>query len=150
MLNRDFHDMLSALSGHGVDYLLVGAYALAAHGLPRATGDLDLWIRTEESNAHRILQALAEFGAPISELTVEDFARSGAIFQIGIVPGRIDVLTEIDGIGFDEAWSEREEIEVEGLRIPVISRRHLLRNKRATGRPRDQADVAWLEEQGDD
>jgi hypothetical protein len=137
--------MLSAFSGARVEFLLVGAYALAVHGLPRATGDIDLWVRRDEQNAVRIVRALERFGAPLAGVSAEDFLTVELVFQIGIAPRRIDILTSIDGVEFDEAWAEREEVEVEGLRVFVISRRHLVQNKRATGRLRDQADAEWLE-----
>lgn len=125
--------------------MLVGAYALAVHGLPRATGDMDLWIRCSEDNAHRVWSALANFGAPLFDLTKEDLKTPGIVFQIGVAPNRIDILTAIDGVEFDEAISQSKQVKIETLMIPVLSRTHLLKNKKATGRPKDQADVAWLE-----
>lgn len=145
MLNPDFRDMLSALYAEDVEFLLVGAYALAAHGYPRATGDMDIWIRCSETNTRRIWQALQRFGAPLTDLTLDDLKTPDTVFQIGVAPRRIDILTSIDGVEFDEAWSQRQLIEVEGHRLAVISRAHLLQNKRASGRPKDLADVAWLE-----
>jgi hypothetical protein len=124
---------------------VVGAYALAAHGLPRATGDLDLWVATTGSNPDRVREALARFGAPVNDLSVEDLRRRDLIFQIGVAPQRIDVLTSIDGIEFAEAWQGRMEADLDGLGVPVLSREHLIRNKRAAGRPQDIADLAWLE-----
>lgn len=146
MLNPDFRDMLSAFCEEGVEFLVVGAYALAAHGHPRATGDLDLWIRPSEENAHRVWQALERFGAPLSQLRLADLQTPDLIFQIGVAPRRIDILTSIEGVEFDEAWPERIEVEIEGLKIPIIGRDHLIKNKKASGRPQDLADVAWLEE----
>jgi hypothetical protein len=137
--------MLSAFCEEKVDFLVVGAYALAFHGFPRATGDIDLWIRCSDDNAIRVWQALARFGAPLSGLTVDDLKTPGAVFQIGIAPRRIDILTSITGVEFDEAQSEAQEVEIDGLVIPVIGRGHLLRNKKAVGRPKDQADISWLE-----
>ena len=145
MLNPDFRDMLSLLYDGGVEFLLVGAYALAAHGLPRATGDMDIWIRCSEENAERVWKALQRFGAPLAGLTRDDLKTPDLVFQIGVAPRRIDILTSIDGVQFDEAWSNREVIAVEGLRISVIGRAHLIQNKKAVGRPQDLADVAWLE-----
>lgn len=139
--------MLSAFTEESVEYLLVGAFALAVHGHVRATGDIDLWVARSRDNAARAMSALARFGAPLGEIEARDFETPGIVFQIGVAPRRIDILTTIDAIEFEEAWSEREEVEVEGLRVPVISRRHLLRNKQATGRPKDRADVVWLEEE---
>ncbi|MGE0086655.1 MAG: hypothetical protein AB7S75_19795 [Desulfococcaceae bacterium] len=145
MLNTDFRDILSAFNGEKVEYLVVGAYALAAHGFVRATGDIDLWIRCSEKNAENIIRALVKFGSPLFDLTTDDFIKPDLIFQIGIIPRRIDILTSIDGVTFEEAWALREEIVVDDIRIQVISRQHLLQNKKKAGRPKDNADVAWLE-----
>lgn len=145
MLNPDFRDMLSAFSDEQVEYLVVGAYALAAHGLPRATGDIDLWVRRSEENARRVWRALTRFGVPLFDLRVEDLQTAGTVFQVGVVPRRIDILTSIDGVEFEEAAPHRKEVEIEGLLVPVIGRAHLLLNKKAMGRPKDKADVAWLE-----
>jgi hypothetical protein len=145
LLNPDFRDMLSALSSGDAEFLLVGAYALAAHGLPRATGDMDIWIRRSEENAVRVWRALRRFGAPLTGLTKDDLKTPNLVLQIGVAPRRIDILTSIDAVQFDEAWSDRQIIEVEGLTISVLGRSHLIQNKRAVGRPQDLADVAWLE-----
>lgn len=145
MLNPDYRDMLYALSEESVRYLLVGAYALAVRGHVRATGDMDLWVECGEDNARRVMAALERFGAPLQEIEARDFEVPDTVFQIGVVPRRIDPLTSIDAVDFEEAWREREEVEVVGLKVPVIGRRHLLRNKRATGRPKDEADTLWLE-----
>ena len=145
MLNPDFRDMLSALCNENAEFLLVGAYALAAYGLPRATGDMDIWIRCSNANARRVWRALQQFGAPLSQLTLDDLKTLDLVFQIGIAPRRIDLLTSIDGVQFDEAWLQRKTIEVEGLTVAVIGRSHLIQNKKAVGRPQDLADVMWLE-----
>lgn len=145
MLNPDYRDMLSAFAEESVKYLLVGAYALAVHGHVRATGDIDLWVERSRDNAMRVMAALARFGAPLHEIEARDFEAPEVVFQIGVAPRRIDILTTIDAVDFQAAWAEREEVEVAGSRVPVISRRHLLRNKRATGRAKDLADVIWLE-----
>jgi hypothetical protein len=146
VLNPDYRDMLSAFADAEVEYLLVGAYALAAHGHPRATGDMDLWVRRSSENAERVLQALSVFGAPLSDVETEDFQTPDTVFQIGVSPRRIDILTTISGVDFQEAWPERMEIELEGLMIPVLGRKHLVQNKRALGRPQDQADIDRLVE----
>lgn len=145
MLNPDYKDMLSAFAEENVEYLLVGAYALAAHGYVRATEDIDLRVKGGRENAERIMAALTRFGAPTHEVEARDFEAPGVVFQIGVAPRQIDILTSIDAVDFDAAWPEREEVEVVELKIPVIGRRHLLRNKRAAGRPKDLADAAWLE-----
>lgn len=144
-MNPDFRDMLSALSDENVEFMLVGAYALAAHGLPRATGDLDIWIRRSDENAQRVWRALERFKAPRSHLAVDDLKTPDLVFQIGVAPRRIDILTSIDGVEFDDAWPRRQMIEAAGQTLPVIGKADLLVNKKATGRPRDLADAAWLE-----
>ncbi len=144
-MNPDFRDMLSALNAEGVEYLLVGAYALAVHGLPRATGDMDIWVRPTAANARRALAALRRFGAPLSELSEVDLTQPGTVFQIGVVPRRIDLLTAIDAVDFEAAWRNRLLTPLADLEVPVLSRADFLENKRALGRPKDLADVAWLE-----
>ena len=145
-MNPHFREMLSAFIAEGVEFLIVGAYALAAHGVPRATGDLDFWVRPGDDNARRVLQALAAFGAPLHDLSAEDLTQPDVVFQIGVEPARIDILTEIDGVAFDEAWAGRVVSEIDGLRVPVIGRAELIRNKRALGRTRDLADIEALEQ----
>jgi hypothetical protein len=149
MLNPDYRDILSAFAAERVEYLLVGAYALAAHGAPRATGDLDLWIRPTSENAHRAWLALVRFGAPLQDVQERDLASPEMVFQVGTAPRRIDLLTAIDGVTFDEAWRGHIEIVVDGLTIPVIGRSEYLKNKRATGRTRDLADIEALGEPAD-
>ena len=145
-MNPDFNDILSAFSEEGVEYLLVGAYALAVHGLPRATGDIDLWIRPSSENAGRAWKALARFGAPLSDLTQKDLEEKGVVFQIGVPPRRIDILTSIEAVEFEDAWQDRAEVDLEGVRVTAIGRLHLIQNKRALDRPQDRADIARLEE----
>ncbi len=144
-MNRDFVEMLSVLSDAGVEFLIVGAHALAAHDQPRATEDLDIWIRATPENGQRAWRALAAFGAPLDDLTLADLSRPGLTFQVGIKPYRIDILTEISGITFDEAWPNRLTINNYGLTLGVIGKEDLIRNKRATGRTQDQADAEFLE-----
>lgn len=148
-MNPDFRDMLSEFCAADVEFLLVGAYALAVHGFPRATGDMDLWVRPSAANAVKVVTALARFGASLAGVGVADFEVPEVIFQIGVAPRRIDVITSIDGVDFDEAWATRTEADVAGLRIPVLSRDLLVRNKRATGRPKDLVDAQWLESAGE-
>jgi hypothetical protein len=133
------------LCAAGVEFLLVGAHALAVYGRPRATGDLDLWVRPTRENAPRVMQALKAFGAPSFDLTVEDLSTPENVFQIGVAPCRIDLLTTISGVDFETAWNHRTTLEIDGLSIPCIGRADLVANKRAVGRPRDLADVAELE-----
>ena len=144
MLNPDYRDMLSAFADAKVDYLVIGAYAMAAHGHPRATGDIDLWVGTAPTNAERVLDALSTFGAPLTEVDRDDFQTPDTVFQIGVSPRRIDILTTIEGVNFEEAWPQRIEIEIGGLTVPVIGREHLIKNKRALGRSQDLADIEHL------
>ncbi len=146
-LNRDFRDILSLFNAEGVEYLVVGGYALAAHGLPRATGDIDLWVRPTIDNADRVYRSLTAFGAPADNFSREDFQSEDLILQIGLPPGRIDVITSIEGVYFQDAWNERISVQLDGISIQVIGKNELLRNKRAVGRPQDIADVARLEAQ---
>ena len=144
-MNQDFVEMLSELSAAGAEFIIVGAHALAVHGLPRATGDLDIWIRSTPENAGKVWKALMVFGAPLDQLSMNDLSTPGIIFQIGVVPCRIDILTDIDGVEFDEAWANRRYIKIHGIDIPVIGMQELLKNKKAAGRPQDIADVTRLE-----
>jgi len=137
---------LRELSAAEADFLLVGAFAIAVHQYPRATGDIDLWVRPDPTNAARVWEALARFGAPVSNVSVEELSCPGFFYQVGVAPVRIDILTTIEGVSFEDAWDEREYHELFGVSVPVISRRHLLINKKATGRPKDLADAAMMEE----
>jgi hypothetical protein len=143
-MERDFVEMLSALNAAGAEYLVVGAHALAAHGVPRATGDLDIRVRGTPENAGRVLAALRAFGVPLFNLTTDDLSCPETVFQIGVVPVRIGLLTSISGVGFEEAWSGRISASIEGLPFGVLGREELLRNNRATGRPKDLLDVESL------
>ena len=145
MFNPDFKDMLLALSDARIDFLLVGAYAVAAHGHPRATGDLDLWVRPDAETAPKVYRVLADFGAPLHDLTVDDLATPGMVFQIGVEPSRIDILTAITGVAFDDAWENRLFIELDDIKLNVIGRDDLIVNKRACGRPKDIADAETLD-----
>ena len=144
MLNPDFRDILSCLKDEAVEFIIVGAYALAAHGLPRATGDIDLWVKNSPDNAQRIIRALVKFGAPVSNLSEEDFILPDMIVQIGVEPCRIDLLTSIDGIEFNAAWKNRVIINIDDLELHVLSKADLLKNKLAVNRDKDQSDIVWL------
>ena len=146
MLSSDFHDILSAFSDARVEFLLVGAYALSAHGLVRGTGDLDLWVRATPDNAARVHRALLAFGAPADRFSVQDFTEPDSVIQIGVPPFRLDVLTSISGVEFAEAWAARIVLRLDGIELPVLSREHLIANKRAADRPKDRLDLKWLEE----
>ncbi|MGP8035562.1 MAG: nucleotidyl transferase AbiEii/AbiGii toxin family protein [Steroidobacteraceae bacterium] len=144
MLNKDYKEMLQCLSDAGVKFLLVGAYALAVHGFPRATKDIDFFVWANAENAANLLRALDRFGAPIKNLSVTDFSAEGTVFQIGVGPRRVDILTKIDGVSFPEAYARRLTVQLEGIDVPVISREDLIANKRASGRAQDLADIERL------
>ena len=144
-MDPNFVDILRSFVDGDVRFLLVGAYALAFHGHPRGTGDLDLWIDATAENAQKVYAALGRFGAPLHQVTVKDLCEPGVIFQIGVAPVRIDILTSLSGLSFEEAWQSRTDALLEGLTFPVIGRHELLRNKRATGRPKDLLDAEVLE-----
>jgi hypothetical protein len=145
-MNPDFADILSALSAAGVEFLIVGAHALAAHGVPRATGDLDIWVRPTSDNAARTLRALAAFGAPLADLSVEDLTKADTVFQIGLPPARIDILSGITGVSFADAWNRRVTVQLAEGEIAVLSKADFIANKKAVGRPKDLADMALLDE----
>lgn len=146
MLNSDFRDILSAFCEEKVEFMLVGAYAVAAHGLPRATGDIDLWIKSSPENADRVWAALTRFGASLADLSKQDFVSPGTVVQLGVTPRRIDILTGITAVDYESAERAKVVIEIEGIKVPVISLSHLIQNKTAVGRPQDKADVARLEQ----
>ena len=147
-MNDDFRDLLSLLTASGARFLVVGAHALAVHGVPRATGDLDIWIDREPGNAAKVWEALTRFGAPVEALgfSRSDLAAPRTVLQIGRPPCRIDLLTDLTGVDFETAWRNRSAVPIEGLSIPFLSREDLLRNKRATGRTQDLADLEALGE----
>lgn len=147
-LNDDFLDMLVALDGARVEFVIVGAHALAAHGIPRATGDIDILVRPSSENAERVVRALRDFGAPFAEHGVSkaDFAIEGTVYQIGLPPRRIDILTSISGIGFDEIWRSRMKTSISGQPVSVIGKSEMIKNKRAAGRAKDLADADALAE----
>jgi len=149
MLNEDYKEMLQALAAERAKFLLIGAYALAAHGHPRATMDIDLWVMPTRENAEAVLRALRRFGAPLHDLTREDLERDDTVFQIGVAPRRIDIMTGASGLTFDEAFAHAIPVMIEGLEVLVPSVADLIRNKRATGRMKDLADVEALEDLGD-
>ena len=146
MLNEDYREMLQCLSDEGAEFLLVGAYALASHGYPRATMDIDIWVKPSPENATAVLRALRRFGAPLQHLSAIDLQREDTIFQVGVAPRRIDIITGVDGLDFGSAWAHSVEVEIEGLRIRIPSLDDLIRNKRASGRMKDLADVEALED----
>jgi hypothetical protein len=139
--------MLTALQGAEAIFLVVGAHAMAVHGVPRATGDLDIWVRPDLENAPRVIRALVEFGAPLEAMNVreEDLSKAGTVYQIGLPPRRIDIITDIDGVDFEEAWQSKVISQVMGLAVPFLGWDVLLRNKKASGRPKDLSDIKLLE-----
>ncbi len=124
--------------------MVVGGYAIAFHGYVRGTGDIDLWIRISDTNAERVWKALKTFGAPLFDLSIEDLKTPGMVFQMGLPPNRIDVINKVNGLEFDEAWQNREFIEIHDLNIPIVAKPELLKNKLTMNRPKDLADIIWL------
>lgn len=146
-LDRDFSEFIASCAAHSVRFLIVGGYAVAAHGHPRFTKDLDVWVWLDEQNASRLVSALEDFGFGSLGLAPADFLEEDTVVQLGYPPKRIDILTQVDGVEFDSCWERRVEVEVSGQRVPFISADDLVANKKASGRPQDIADAAVLEEQ---
>jgi hypothetical protein len=150
MMPKDLKELLRVFNDHGVKYLVVGGYAYGVHAEPRATKDLDIYIGSDESNSKAVFRALSEFGAPLDGLSPADFV-DGSTFQIGQPPARIDLLQQIDGIGFEEAWKNRIQGLIDGdIPVMVISRKDLIRNKVATGREQDVLDAKKLRASSED
>ncbi len=145
MLNEDYKDMLLALSARRAEFLLIGAFAMAAHGYLRATSDMDIWILPSPENADAVLKAVSDFGAPLESLTKEDLMEEGTVFQIGVSPRRIDVLTSASGLEFKRTYERSIPVTVEGIEVRVPSIGDLITNKKATGWTRDLADAEVLE-----
>jgi len=139
---RDFDDLLRCFIDANVDFLVVGAHALAIYDRPRATKDLDVWIRPTAENAERVWHGLTMFGAPLDRVTRGDFTSDNTVFQIGVAPIRIDILTSITGVTFDEAWPHRVLVTRAGISVPHIGIEEYLRNKDAAGRDQDRIDAA--------
>lgn len=146
-LPDDFRDMLVELADAGARFMVVGGYAVAYHGHPRATKDIDIWVDPTPANAPKVFEAIAKFGAPIAQLgiTEADLQSYDGVIQLGVPPVRIDLLCRIDGVGFEQAWDERDVVTIEGRRVGIIGLERLLQNKRASGRTQDLADVEVLE-----
>lgn len=143
-LSPDFREFVELLNAHEVEYLIVGAFAVARYGVVRNTGDIDVWIRQTPDNAARLVQVLAAFGVASLGHTVADFLEPDVIVQIGVSPFRIDVLTVIDGVSFEECYSNRQTSTLDGIPLAVISIHDLRRNKASTGRAKDQEDLRLL------
>jgi hypothetical protein len=146
MLNEDYRDMLQAFADEKVKFLLVGAYALASHGYPRSTMGIDIWIMQSPENADAVLRALRRFGTPLQNLTFQDLQRDGTVFQIGIAPRRINIITSASGLQFIEAFTHSSAVVIDGIEVHIPSLYDLIRNKRASGRTKDIADAEALEE----
>ncbi len=144
MLNSDYKEMLRILSEEAVEFIVVGAYALAYHGFPRATGDMDVWVNPTSENAQRVFQAIARFGAPVGEISANDFSLPGTVFQIGVAPRRIDIVTSIDGVDFHTASAGKMSVEIEDMEVPILSIDDLIKNKESTGRDKDALDAKML------
>jgi hypothetical protein len=145
MLNKDYKEMLQLLKVNDVRFLVVGAYALGAYGYPRATGDLDIWVLAAADNSGKIYKVLKEFNAPLHQIDEMTFTHEGIIFQIGVAPRRIDIITRIDGVEFNSAYKNRQEVDVDGMHIPFISKADLIKNKMSTGREKDRIDAQQLQ-----
>lgn len=144
LANKDFREFVELLNSNGVRFLIVGGHAVALHGYPRFTGDLDVWIATDLENAERVAKVLSDFGFGSLKFNAKDFARPGYAIQLGRPPYRIDILTSIDAVNFSRAYRRRRTVRAGKLTIPFIALEDLLRNKRATGRAQDLADVERL------
>jgi hypothetical protein len=144
-LNPDFRDLLTLFNASGVKYVVVGAYALAVHGVPRFTGDIDLFVEPSPDNAQRVMASLGEFGFADTSLKPDNLCQSGIVVRVGRPPRQVDLITSISGVEFSEAWQDRHMVEVaEDLTVPFLSRRLLERNKQASGRLKDKADLDLL------
>ena len=143
-MNQDYIDIFRALFAAEARFMVVGAFALAVHAEPRATGDIDIWIDSTPDNAQKTYEALKAFGAPLDELTVADLHSPDVVFQMGRPPSRINILTFITGVRFEEAWQRKTSFKLSNLEIPVISKEDLITNKKAVGRPKDLFDLELL------
>jgi hypothetical protein len=143
----DFRDIVAAMHDADVRFLIVGAHALAVHGVPRVTGDLDLWVESTPENAHRVWTALAAFGARAAALGLKesDFSTPNIVAQIGLPPGRVDIMTSISGVGFAEAWDRRLAVDFLGIPADFLSKTDFIANKKASGRRKDLDDIEALE-----
>jgi hypothetical protein len=142
---KDLKEFIESLNSHGVEYLIVGAHALAFHGFPRYTGDVDVLVRPTPGNAARVERVLVAFSFASLGLKAADFLDPGRVVQLGMAPNRIDLLTSITGVTFEEAWNQRVSGILDGIPVAFLSRETLIKNKRATGRTQDAADVEKLE-----
>lgn len=144
MLNKDYKEMLQLLLENEVEFLVVGAYALGVYGYPRATGDIDIWVMADAENSKKMYKTLKDFGAPLAQIDEQTFTQKGVIFQIGVAPRRIDIITCINGIEFAPAYKNRKMIDIDGMQISFISKNDLILNKLSTGRDKDRLDAEQL------
>ena len=145
-LARDFKELLKSLNSAGVEYLVVGGYAVAYHGYPRTTNDLDVWVAVNPGNADRIVRALREFGFDVPDLSPQMFLRPDRIIRMGLPPVRVELLTGVSGVGFQECWTERIVDTLDDIEVNLINLRHLRANKKASGRLKDLSDLENLPE----
>jgi len=148
-IQKDFKEFFALFNAHKVEYVIVGGYALAFHGVPRYTGDIDILVYAEKDNGKRVFAAISEFGFAELDLSVDDFSSPDRVLQLGVPPVRIDILTSLTGITWQEASSGSLGLNYDGIPVQVIGREALLANKRATGRAQDLADIEALENQTD-
>jgi hypothetical protein len=144
-MHRDFKELISLFNEEKVEFLLVGAHALALHGHPRFTGDMDLWVHASKANAKRVFTALARYGAPLNQTQASEFSKPGLVLQIGLPPMRIDILTSLTGLSWPGAWKRRCTTSLAGVDVSFLSVQDMITNKRAIGRHKDLADVELLE-----
>lgn len=145
LINKDFKEFIELLNENEVEYLIVGGYALAFHGYPRYTKDIDIWIKLEKTNAEKFLKALAAFGFSDLGITIKDLTTLETVIQLGYPPNRIDILNDVDGLKFDECYSSKIEVEIMDVKVNFIDLENLKKNKRASGRNQDLADLENLE-----
>ncbi|HOZ86180.1 MAG TPA: hypothetical protein PL029_00415 [Bacteroidia bacterium] len=144
MLSQDFKEFVELLIKNKAEYLIVGGYAVGVNGHPRYTGDLNIWLRPSVENARRVFNCVNEFGFGKLGISESDFTKEGNIIQLGYPPHRIDLLTSIDGVGFDDCFAKRKVVEIEELQVNFIGYEDLIKNKKATGRPRDIDEIEHL------
>lgn len=145
-LSQDFKEFIQLLNVHKVEYLVVGGYAVAIHGFPRTTGDIDFWVKPSQENAERVVKSLIEFGFGSLDISIDDFIKNDSVVQLGFPPNRIDIMTSVSGLTFDDCLKNKKEVEFEGEKINFISLHHLRINKKSTGRDKDNLDLKNLPE----
>lgn len=144
-LSTDCREFIALLRSEGVDFLVVGAAALAAHGRPRYSGDVDFWIRCDAKTGAKMEHVIEKFGFSSAKLKAADFSEPDQVIQLGVAPNRIDILTGLTALSFGEAWAQRVDVELDGIMLPVLDRESFRRNKAALGRNKDLADIEELD-----